>query len=332
MQLIAMDHAEEALSPSEAVVLILQSLREKPDDQEIGLLRFERVKKEGAMLFRKSLKGLLRKDDQLLALQSGVVIALVKCPLDNLPLVSKRLLPHLQQLTHSAGSIAMWCPEIETQAIFEWIQKGANRSPQAGWEVYPERWETEASGSAQSPSVDPLTGVLKSERVSRALRRMLAVQRRVGQPATLIRLDIDQLDSYNNAHGKEAGDQVLKHAARLLMDNCRETDLIGRLQEDEFVIAMQGDAPSILEAVQRMSDLIKKTMLSVGEEQVRFSLGSGLASMPKDGRNPMQLLQKAGWAMDEAKKRGRGVCVAYQPGLEPSSVATATNSETIESF
>jgi len=320
MQLEVMDHEGEALSPSAAVILILQKLREKDKNTGLGLIRVDSPQKDRGRGAGDMLRDLLRGDDQVILLETGVLIALVKVPPENIPLIAQRLIPLFRAKGYERGSLAMWVPEWETEAIFEWIQKRPNQHPQSGWNLHPETWPFKPEVLSPGPSVDPLTGVLKSDRVPRALRRMMAVYRRIGETASLIRLDIDQLDSYNRSYGEETGDLVLKTVADLLMDNCRENDLIGRMQEDEFVIAIHGNHEDVMKAVRRMSAKVKNHTLNHEEKQIRFSISCGLSSMPEDGRNPMLLLERAGWAMQEAKKRGRGTSMAFHPDMIPSSL------------
>ena len=63
---------------------------------------------------------------------------------------------------------------------------------------------------------------------------------RYRHPLTIIDLDIDDFKTFNKKLGRLVGDELLYTAAQTLKNNIRETDIIGRIGEDEFVILLPG--------------------------------------------------------------------------------------------
>lgn len=333
MQLEVEEEAAARMSPSGASLLVLEAVRKKP----VGALRIQTDAPERAEEIRSLLTEHLREKDQVRLLQSGIHLVLVECPEAALPRVASRLTGILKSAGLSKGTISMSMPELDTESIFTWIQRGEAVTPaenqRGGWGVVPGNWPRDEEVSVEeSSSVDPLTGVLHPDRVSRAIRRLLATHRRVGTEMSLIRVDVDQLGEVNLTLGREAGDQVLKAVANCLMVSCRETDLVGRVEEDEFVLCLPATSEQSARAARRMSDHLKEVMLRVGDKEIRFSAGFGIATMPVDGRNPKMLFDRAGWAMREAKKKGRGLCVAFSPGMEPSTHVEGADISSPESF
>lgn len=85
---------------------------------------------------------------------------------------------------------------------------------------------------------DVLTPALNRRGFVRALNRTMAWCTRYEVPAVLLYLDLDGFKAVNDTHGHAAGDAALVRVARLLMDNVRETDAVGRLGGDEFCLLM----------------------------------------------------------------------------------------------
>lgn len=329
MQLAAEANAGGRLTVSEAVLLILERMRRDRKNAGLGLLRLTLIPLAQADL-KEYLQSQLRRGDLVYELDSGAYLILVRCPREALSRVRARVQALLQARGVEAGSLAICVPAFDLPALSAWI--GAPIRPSAAWVLDPAEWPDEPETPPPGVSVDPLTGVLKADRVPRALRRRLAGLRRSGRGISLVQVDVDQLSAYNRAHGRETGDDILRQMGTLLMANCRETDLIGRLEEDAFVLAMEGEAEEILAALQRMSGEIKKTPLKRDEAEIRFSAAFGMASMPEDGRNPQVLMAAAELALHEAKRRGRGLCMRYEASMKSTVTATALPQGSSETF
>ena len=74
--------------------------------------------------------------------------------------------------------------------------------------------------------------------VVQMLDRDLARVARCGHPLSLAVLSIDYFKQILEKHGREAGDQVLLHLARLLQASLRKTDLVGRMGDAEFAVLL----------------------------------------------------------------------------------------------
>ena len=72
------------------------------------------------------------------------------------------------------------------------------------------------------------------------LARRIAEFRRQGRTFSLIMADVDRFKKFNDAHGHQAGDEVLRGVARLLRRKMREMDLVARYGGEEFAIMLPG--------------------------------------------------------------------------------------------
>jgi GGDEF domain-containing protein len=85
---------------------------------------------------------------------------------------------------------------------------------------------------------DPLTGVPNRRVWEDELLRELERARRTGTGVCLAMIDLDNFKAYNDRHGHQAGDLVLKEAASAWRAEVRSTDLLARFGGEEFVLLL----------------------------------------------------------------------------------------------
>lgn len=154
--------------------------------------------------------------------------------------------------------------------------------------------------------IDDLTG-LRNRRgfflLAQQHRRQVA---RSGEPAFIVFVDVDGLKDVNDTLGHEAGDQMLRSAARVLQATFRESDIVARLGGDEFcVLAVDGvcNPQMIRERLQRNIDAF-----NAGRPGTPFPLGASVGIIPcsHDDHTPLeQLVRLADQDMYLQKKGGR---------------------------
>ncbi|KKN00080.1 hypothetical protein LCGC14_1141450 [marine sediment metagenome] len=129
---------------------------------------------------------------------------------------------------------------------------------------------------------------------------------RTGAPFTLLFIDLDNFKEVNDVMGHEAGDQLLKQAAKRILGSVRDEDTVARLSGDEFTVILldTADLGQIeLLAQGIINELAKPYDLGGGTSRISGSIG--IARYPQDGDRPDQLLLHADQAMYRAKKNGR---------------------------
>jgi diguanylate cyclase (GGDEF)-like protein len=85
---------------------------------------------------------------------------------------------------------------------------------------------------------DPMLPLLNRRAFVRELTRALAVARRYGDQSALLYVDMDGLKRLNDAYGHAAGDAALAAVAATLVEQVRESDVVGRLGGDEFAVLL----------------------------------------------------------------------------------------------
>jgi len=90
---------------------------------------------------------------------------------------------------------------------------------------------------------DALTPARNRRAFMRELHRTMSEVERYRTPAAVLYLDLDGFKAINDAYGHGAGDAVLRQVARLLIDQVRSSDVVGRLGGDEFGIILNRAQP-----------------------------------------------------------------------------------------
>jgi diguanylate cyclase (GGDEF)-like protein len=141
---------------------------------------------------------------------------------------------------------------------------------------------------------DPLTGVPNRRVWEEELPRELERARRMGTDLCVAMIDLDNFKSYNDRHGHQAGDLVLKEAATAWRAEVRSTDLLARYGGEEFVLLLPACAlDGAVQIVERLRQVTPLVTCSVGLARWDFQ------------ESPPELVERADQALYEAKARGR---------------------------
>lgn len=151
---------------------------------------------------------------------------------------------------------------------------------------------------------DPLIPVLNRRAFVRELSRTIAYARRYNEPAGLVYFDLDNFKQVNDAHGHAAGDAALHHLAKLVLDNVRESDVVGRLGGDELgVILARADEATAWAKAASLATLVSGKPASFEGKDIPMTISVGAISFTGDDQ-PDEALARADRAMYEAKRGG----------------------------
>jgi diguanylate cyclase (GGDEF)-like protein len=144
--------------------------------------------------------------------------------------------------------------------------------------------------------------VLARERLELAI----AYAERIDGKVALLYFDLDNFKIINDSLGHTIGDALLKAVAARIGECTRETDTVGRLGGDEFLLVV-GNAFH-LEEISRVSEKILERMaepFDIEGYELTTTVSMGVAVCPDDGEDFDTLLKKADIAMYKAKDAGR---------------------------
>lgn len=151
---------------------------------------------------------------------------------------------------------------------------------------------------------DPLTGLHNRRHLDERLEAELSFSTRHGTPISLIFLDIDHFKFVNDAHGHQAGDQVIRKLSEILQSSVRAEDLVARFGGDEFVILAPGTTSDQSKTLaERIRQEIEQLDLPYEEARISITVSVGVTSSSRG--QPSDILRAGDRALFEAKRLGR---------------------------
>ncbi|MDO6745759.1 GGDEF domain-containing protein [Gilvimarinus sp. 1_MG-2023] len=181
---------------------------------------------------------------------------------------------------------------------------------------------------------DALTGLFNYRHFCETLTNEMERVRRSGQPMALVIGDVDHFKHFNDTHGHELGNEVLKGVGRCIDRTLRKLDVACRYGGEEFALILPG---TNLRQAQRVAERVRK---SVAAEQISAEDGSVLTVTMSLGCTlfstdcsvtPDQLVAAADKQLYQAKNQGRNcVCVEERKVASSSPVTQEEKSALFE--
>ncbi len=171
---------------------------------------------------------------------------------------------------------------------------------------------------------DGLTGLFNHVYVQERLDEEFDRSVRYGRELSVLFMDLDHFKFFNDAHGHQAGDEILQILAGLMTKAVRESDTLARWGGEEFVIvAPETDQEVACMLAERIRKLVTGHPFPNAAQQPlgSVSLSIGIASRSNGTASPEKLLRFADEAMYCAKNSGRNRAVLYNGSEQVNHVA-----------
>jgi diguanylate cyclase (GGDEF)-like protein len=165
-------------------------------------------------------------------------------------------------------------------------------------------------------SLDGLTGIANRRSFDGALSRAWDRSKRSHSALGVLMIDVDHFKRYNDTHGHQSGDEILRRVAGAVQAAVlRPDDIAARYGGEEFAIVLplaEGEASRVVG--ERVRHGVRALAIPYPEAPtgiVTVSVGVASTRPAESGIGPSQLLASADQALYQAKREGRDrVCMA----------------------
>ena len=157
---------------------------------------------------------------------------------------------------------------------------------------------------------DQLTGLFNRRYADSYLDGRIEEFTRYGRRFGIALIDLDHFKRINDRHSHEVGDEVLKRVARILVDRCRETDVVARYGGEEFLLCFpEADTPEVAAICEELREAVANADWESLRPGITVSLSAGVAAM-RPGLTRSGLVNEADRKLYMAKDAGRNLVFA----------------------
>jgi len=162
---------------------------------------------------------------------------------------------------------------------------------------------------------DPLTGLYNRRYFMEAMRRETAAAVRGGKGYGLISFDADKFKTFNDNHGHEAGDMVLRELADRMRTEMPDNAVCARVGGEEFAVLLpKSDLGESMKQAEKLRKAVEAMEVRTTFGLLpRVTISSGVVSHMGDSTSPSALLKLADEALYVAKSGGRNRVEASKP-------------------
>ncbi len=187
----------------------------------------------------------------------------------------------------------------------------ANKQMQQKLETAEDRLHSQAlelESRMEEALTDALTKLKNRRFFDEELVRRQSEFQRHNRPVSVVMLDVDYFKKFNDKHGHQAGDEVLRGVGRVLMKTVREMDVPCRYGGEEFSIVLPGttvtDAVKVADRARR--DVEREVFRFEGKE-LQVAVSAGVAELML-GEKVETAVQRADEGLYASKGAGRNCC------------------------
>ena len=165
---------------------------------------------------------------------------------------------------------------------------------------------------------DALTGLPNRALILDRTEQMLVRARRHQRPVAALFIEIDNIKSVNDTLGHGAGDELLRAVAERLDGVVRDTDALGRVGGDEFVVIAEelslAGEPELM--AERLLETIGEPLELAGKQKARVTVTTSIGIAVGERASAEELLRDADIAMYQAKWNGKNRYVVFESGMQ----------------
>ena len=166
---------------------------------------------------------------------------------------------------------------------------------------------------SQEAHTDSLTQLVNRRSFREELERRYQESQRTQRPLSVLLMDIDNFKQFNDTHGHQVGDEVLRSVAATLHQTVRSMDLVARYGGEEFGAVLPNTPVVVAVAVaERLREAIERLEVRYDSQVYRVTVSVGVAEL-RSSDHVSVLLRRADEALYAAKAAGRN-CTQWDNG------------------
>ncbi len=184
--------------------------------------------------------------------------------------------------------------------------------------------------STAEARTDALTSLANRRAFGDEMAQRLAEFQRHGRAFSAIMLDVDHFKNFNDTHGHQAGDEVLRGLGKVLRRTARAMDVSARYGGEEFAVILPGTSVSDANlSAERIRKAVEDAVFHFGKTELRVNISLGVAES-QEGDDVASIVKRADAALYASKEAGRN-CTHWHDGQATHLVDSEVEKEKPES-
>lgn len=193
--------------------------------------------------------------------------------------------------------------EENTQALTKDLKKHSSEVSILSKKI--EQLEVELEQAKEQSREDFLTKLFNKRALDEFMNVKEAEFERYGHNFTVVFFDLDYFKAVNDTYGHDAGDAVLVAFAKILKNEARTVDIIGRFGGEEFMAILgETDLDGGVVFAQKVRNKVKNARMMYKENRIELTVSCGVSER-KTHFSLHNLIKSADEALYKAKKDGR---------------------------
>jgi diguanylate cyclase (GGDEF)-like protein len=159
---------------------------------------------------------------------------------------------------------------------------------------------------------DSLTKVYTRKMFFENAKNIFELNKRDKKPFSVLYIDLDNFKPINDTFGHHIGDEVLKVFGKILLENKRKSDIVGRTGSEEFAIVLpQTNQFDAYEYAEKIRIKVSEINLEYEDVKLNFTISIGVASYNRN-KTLKEIFTYADESLYKAKKEAKNKVVLYK--------------------
>ncbi|MGE4419604.1 MAG: diguanylate cyclase [Sulfurimonas sp.] len=193
--------------------------------------------------------------------------------------------------------------EENTQALTSDLKKHSSEVSALSKKI--EHLEQELQRAKEESKEDFLTKLYNKRALDELMNIKEAEFERYEHNFAIVFFDLDYFKSVNDTYGHDAGDAVLVAFAKILKNEARTVDIVGRFGGEEFIAVLgETDVKGGVMFAEKVRNKIKTTRMMYKDNQIKLTVSCGVSDRVSNF-SLQSLIKSADENLYKAKKEGR---------------------------